>query len=131
MAQHSLAEIIAGHAPDQTARVSPGGRYALVLSASEVSNSQWVESGTLFRVAGEAMLAQLGEWTWTVDTAEWHGDEALVVSMRRYPGDAPSLVLRLAIAEATATPEPAGESVAFAALNDWLESWYAAHRSPR
>lgn len=131
MAQHSLAEIIAGRAPYQKALLSPAGRYALVLTAIEAFNSQWVENATLVEVTNEVALAQLGEWNWTVDSAEWHGDDEATLYMRRYPGDAPGLVLRLAIADRTATPQPGAESIPFAGLSDWLEGWYGAHRHPR
>lgn len=122
MTEARLDDILAGRAPEHRVLMAPGGSHFIVLHMMEAANSQWVKNGTLY-AADRTLLAQLGDPQWHIDQAIWTGGDAVTLSMRRFPGDTPGLLLLLDIAGRRALPE-SGESVPFAALSDWLEDWY-------
>lgn len=107
---------------------SPDQRYALLLTRHEMRMSHWVMSATLWQRAPQRLLLQLGDGLWSCEQAAWSADSlTLTVSLRRYPGDAPSLVVDLDPERQIATPRaPDGaQPLPFAALAAFLERSYA------
>ena len=131
MAAPTLADILAGKSDAHRVLHSPGGTRYIVLNAIEAFNSQWVENGTLYRTSDNAILAQFGEWQWHVDRAVWNGEDRVELQLRRYPGDAPGLVLRVDLATRLAHTSTDDKTVPLDELTGWLELWYQINRQRR
>lgn len=117
-------------ATDESRRLpSPDGTHVLVLTAYEAMNSQWVEAGTVIRARDEALLVEIGEWNWHVDSAIWLADDRLQLALRRFPGDVAGLSLSLDFTERAADAGSGADHVPFAQLSEWLEDWYLAERA--
>jgi hypothetical protein len=121
-------------ATDDSRRLpSPNGTHVLVLTAYEAMNSQWVEAGTVIRARDEALLVEIGEWNWHVDSALWLADDRLQVALRRFPGDVAGLTLTLDLtqgfAERTADAGGDADHPRLDTLSEWLERWYLAQRA--
>jgi hypothetical protein len=113
---------------------SPDQRYYLLLASNEMRMSHWVTSAALWERASQRLLLQLGDGLWSSEQIVWSADSGTVtVSMRRYPGDAPGIVLdiypeqQLVIPRAPAETQP----LPFTQLNTYLECYYALHRQVR
>ena len=131
MAVATLAEILAGGSREHRVLYSPRRTSFIVLAAMEAFNSQWVENGTLYAAPSHAVLAQIGTWQWHIDRADWTNDDAVTLHLRRYPGDAPGLVLHVDITARRARTEAGDESIPLEELSGWLELWYQMHRTHR
>jgi hypothetical protein len=113
---------------------SPDGRYYLLLASREMRMSHWVTSAALWERAAQRQLLQIGDGLWSSEEIAWSADGRLVtVGLRRYPGDAPGIVLdiypdqQLVIPRAPAETQP----LPFAGLNTFLERYYAHQRRGR
>jgi hypothetical protein len=73
---------------------SPDQRYYLLLASNEMHMSHWVTSAALWERASQRLLLQLGDGLWSSEQIVWSADSRTVtVSLRRYPRDAPGIVL--------------------------------------
>lgn len=119
----------------ETQRIeSPDRRYYLLLVSTEMRMSHWVTGATLWQRAPQRQLLQLGDGLWSCEQVVWSADsQAVAVSLRRYPGDAPSIMLdlhperQIAIARAPADAQP----LPFAELTAFLERWYTSYSTRR
>jgi hypothetical protein len=110
---------------------SPDQQYYLLLASDEMRMSHWVTSAALWERATQRLLLEIGDGLWSAETIAWRADsQAVTVGLRRYPGDAPVLVIdiyplqQLIIPRAPAATQP----LAFAQLNPFLEHYYAQYR---
>lgn len=110
---------------------SPDQRYYLLLGSNEMRMSHWVTSAALWERASQRLLLQIGDWLWSSEQVTWSADShSVTIGLRRYPGDAPGIVLdiypdqQIVIPRAPADTQP----LPFAALNTFLERYYAHHR---
>lgn len=56
--------------------------------------SHWVESAAPWAEGGETAISAIGDWQWSADNVTWSQDGAKVtLDMRRYPGDAPGVMV--------------------------------------
>jgi hypothetical protein len=113
---------------------SPDQLYYLLLASNEMRMSHWVTSAALWERASARLLLQIGDGLWSSEDIAWSADSRVVtVGLRRYPGDAPGIVLdiypqqQLVIPHAPAETQP----LPFARLNAFLERYYAHHRRVR
>jgi hypothetical protein len=113
---------------------SPDERYSLLLTSNEMRMSHWVTSAALWEHSTQRLLLQVGEGLWSSEEIIWSADSRVVtIGLRRYPGDAPGIVLdlypeqQLVIPHAPADTQP----LLFAELNTFLERYYAHHRRAR
>jgi hypothetical protein len=110
---------------------SPDRRYSVVLVATEMRMSHWIMSAVLWERASQRLLLQIGGELWSSEEITWSADSLVVtVGLRRYPGDAPGLVVdiyaerRIVVPRASVEMQP----LSFADLNTFLEQYYAQHR---
>jgi len=113
---------------------SPDQRYSLLLASNEMRMSHWVTGAALWERASQRLLLQIGDGLWSSEEIMWSADSRVVtIRLRRYPGDAPGLVLdiypdrQIVIPHAPAEMQP----LSFAQLNAFLEHYYAQHRQAR
>jgi hypothetical protein len=113
---------------------SPDQRYYLLLASNEMRMSHWVTSAALWERASQCLLLQIGDGLWSSEQIVWSADSrAVTIGLRRYPGDAPGIVLdvypeqQIVIPHAPADTQP----LPFAALNTFLEHYYEQHRRAR
>jgi len=125
--QESLRLILDGKMPEAAAKVSPDGKYAVVLNAYEMRMSHWLESGAVWNLDTQTMIVPIGERMWSTDRVTWTGNHDLEVEIRRYPGDVPGGNVRLDVDQQTARiafdPDPV--TIPFEQLNTWLERYYS------
>lgn len=110
---------------------SPDGRYYVARGAHEMRMSHWVFPAELWDARAERLLVAIGDWQWSTDYVEWDSDSSRVtVNIRRYPGDAPSIVLDLHPGERLAVPHAPAETapIPFDGLLAFLESFYRDQR---
>ncbi|HMQ33833.1 MAG TPA: hypothetical protein PKD53_24080 [Chloroflexaceae bacterium] len=113
---------------------SPDGRYELLLASTEMRMSHWVTSAALWEHASQRLLLQLGDGLWSSEEMDWSADSRVVtVGLRRYPGDAPGIVLAVYLEQQIVIPRAPAETqpLAFAELNSFLERYYTQHRRGR
>ena len=113
---------------------SPDQRFFILLASNEMRMSHWITSAALWACDPQRLLLEIGDWQWSSEQIAWSADSRLVtVGLRRYPGDAPGIVIdiypdqQIVLAHTPAETQP----VAFAALNTFLEHYYAHHRHVR
>jgi hypothetical protein len=113
---------------------SPDRRYYLLLASNEMRMSHWVTSAALWERASQRLLLQIGDELWSSEQIAWSADSRMVtIGLRRYPGDAPGLVIdiypdrRIVVPRAPADTEP----LPFADLNTFLERYYARYRETK
>ncbi|MDZ4719124.1 MAG: hypothetical protein SH847_11785 [Roseiflexaceae bacterium] len=113
---------------------SPDQRYYLLLVSNEMRMSHWVISAALWERDPQRLLLEIGDWQWSSEQITWSADSQVVtIALRRYPGDAPGIVIdiyperQMVIPRAPAETQP----LPFAALNAFLERYYAHHRRTR
>jgi hypothetical protein len=114
--------------------VSPDGRYELLLASHEMRMSHWVTSAALRERSSQHLLLQIGDGLWSSDEIAWSADSRVVtVGLRRYPGDAPGLVLDIYPEQQIVIPRAPAETqpLPFAELSAFLERYYAQHRRER
>jgi hypothetical protein len=106
---------------------SPDGAFYVLTADHEVRMSHWISSASLHAASPDALLTDVGGSGWSADRIEWgDGGRAVTLSLRRYPGDAPSVEVRLFPADRVA--EVDGRSLAFAELSSALEDFYRRNR---
>jgi hypothetical protein len=113
---------------------SPDQRYYLLLASNEMRMSHWVTSAALWERASQRLLLQIGDGLWSSEQIVWSTDSrAVTVGLRRYPGDAPGLVLDLYPEQQIAIPQPPADTqpLPFAELNTFLERYYERYRRAR
>jgi hypothetical protein len=113
---------------------SPDQHYYLLLASNEMRMSHWVTSAALWERASQRLLLQLGDGLWSSEQIVWSADSSTVtVSLRRYPGDAPGIVLDIYPEQQIVIPRAPAETqpLPFARLNTFLERYYALHRQVR
>lgn len=113
---------------------SPDQRFFILLASTEMRMSHWVTSAALWAAHPQRLLLKIGDWQWSSDQIAWSADSRRVtIGLRRYPGDAPGIVIdiypdqQIVLPHAPAATQP----VPFAALNPFLEHYYAHHRRAR
>jgi hypothetical protein len=113
---------------------SPDQQYYLLLTNNEMRMSHWVTSAVLWERATQRLLLQIGDGLWSSEQIAWSADSHVVtVGLRRYPGDAPGLVLDIYPEQQIAIPHAPAETrpLPFDQLNTFLERYYAHHRRAR
>ena len=110
---------------------SPDQRYSILLVSNEMRMSHWVTSAALWERDPPRLLLEIGDGLWSMEQIVWSADsQRVTVELRRYPGDAPGIVIdiypeqQIVIPHAPADTQP----LPFAALNAFLEHYYAQHR---
>jgi hypothetical protein len=110
---------------------SPDQRYSILLASNEMRMSHWVTSAALWERDPMRLLLQIGDELWSSEEIAWSADSRVVtVGLRRYPGDAPGIVLNIYPEQQLVIPHAPAEtqSLRFAQLNTFLERYYAHHR---
>src|SRR5690242_21159716 len=93
---------------------SPDQRYYLLLANNEMRMSHWVTSAALWERATPRLLLQIGDGLWSSEQIAWSADSQVVtVGLRRYPGDAPGLVIDCYPAQQIAIPHAPAEAQPF------------------
>jgi len=115
-------------------RNSPNQRFFILLASNEMRMSHWVTSAALWASDPQSLLLEIGDWQWSSEQITWSADsQRVTIELRRYPGDAPGIVIdiyperQIVLAHAPAETQP----IPFAALNPFLERYYAQHRRAR
>ncbi|WAH65858.1 hypothetical protein [Xanthomonas hortorum] len=73
---------------DATAwRQSPLGSYRIEVTAWEARMSLWVETPQIVDVRAGTVLLRFDNPCWSLETAHWHSDVAVELTLRKYPGD--------------------------------------------
>lgn len=119
---------------DHRRLISPDGRFEVLLSSHEMRMSHWVTSAALWERTSRRLLLQLGDGLWSTEEVTWSADSLVVtVGLRRYPGDAPGIVLAIYPEQQIVIPGPPAETqqIPFAGLHSFLERYYAQHRRGR
>jgi hypothetical protein len=113
---------------------SPDQRYSLRLVRNEMRMSHWVISAALWERAPQRLLLEIGDWQWSSEQITWSANsERVTIGLRRYPGDAPGIVIDIYPERQIVIPHPpaATQPLSFAALNTFLAHYYAQHRRAR
>ena len=113
---------------------SPDQRFFILLASSEMRMSHWVTSAALWAYHPQRLLLEIGDWQWSSEQIVWSANSELVtIGLRRYPGDAPGIVIDIYPERQIVLPHAPAETqpVPFAALNAFLERYYAHHRRSR
>ena len=113
---------------------SPDQRYYLLLASNEMRMSHWVTSAALWECASQRLLLQIGDGLWSSEQIAWSADSRVVtVGLRRYPGDAPGIVIDIYPEQQIVRAQPPADTqpLPFAALNTFLEQYYEQHRRAR
>jgi hypothetical protein len=71
-----------------------GGRYRVTTVSSEMKMSHWVEAPLVERVPGAATVLDLTDTLWDLCAVREERD-VLVLVMRKYPGAAPNVEVRI------------------------------------
>ena len=110
---------------------SPDQRFFILLTSTEMRMSHWVTSAALWAAHPQRLLLEIGDWQWSSEQIAWNANSRRVtIGLRRYPGDAPGIVIdidpdrQVVLPHAPAATQP----VPFAALNTFLERYYAHNR---
>ena len=112
-------------------KFSPDGRFFVLLGAYEMRMSHWVTAGALWEVGAQQVLLSLGPSLWSTEKCSWSADSScLLVVLRRYPGDAPTIELEVFPDRQIVLPRlPAGTGVIpFEKLDGFLENFYEKTR---
>jgi len=110
---------------------SPDQQWYLLLASNEMRMSHWVTTAALWERATQRLLLQIGDGVWSSEQIAWSADSQLVtIGLRRYPGDAPALVLDLYPAQRMFIPRTpaATQPLPFVELNAFLERFYTQYR---
>lgn len=112
---------------------SPDRRFYILLSSYEVRMSHWIESAALWETAAERELLLFGNAWWSTGQIRWYDDSSCVTAeLRRYPGDVAALQIEVYPEQRSINvPAATGQvSIAFAALDEYLEDYYQQHTRP-
>jgi hypothetical protein len=99
---------------------SPDQRYYLLLASNEMRMSHSVTIAALWERASARLLLQIGDGLWSCEDIVWSTDSRVVtVGLRRYPGDAPGIVLDMYPQQQLVIPHAPDETqpLPFAQLN--------------
>ena len=110
---------------------SPDGRFSLLLTSNEMRMSHWVTSAALWEREAQRLLLEIGDWQWSSEQIAWSADsQRVTIGLRRYPGDAPGIVLDIYPNRGMVLPQAPAETqpVSFEGLNAFLERYYEQHR---
>jgi hypothetical protein len=113
---------------------SPDQRFFIRLASNEMRMSHWVTSAALWECDPQRLLLEIGDWQWSSEQIAWSADsQRVTVGLRRYPGDAPGIVIDIYPERQVVLPHAPSETqpIPFAALNPFLERYYADHRRAR
>jgi hypothetical protein len=113
---------------------SPDQRFYILLVSNEMRMSHWVTSAALWERDPPRLLLQIGDGLWSSEQIVWSADSRVVtVGLRRYPGDAPGLMIDVYPDQQIVIPQAPTETqpLPFAELNTFLERYYAQHRQAR
>jgi hypothetical protein len=113
---------------------SPDQRYSILLTSNEMRMSHWVTSAALWERAPQRLLLEIGDWQWSSEQIAWSASsERVTVELRRYPGDAPGIVIDLYPEQQIVIPHApaATQPLPFAELNTFLEHSSVQHRRTR
>jgi hypothetical protein len=113
---------------------SPDQRFFILLASNEMRMSHWVTSAALWRAHPQRLLLEIGDWQWSSEQIAWSADsQRVTVGLRRYPGDAPGIVIDIYPERQVVLPHAptVTQPVPFAALNSFLERYYALHQGAR
>ena len=113
---------------------SPDQRFFILLASSEMRMSHWVTSAALWACDPQRLLLEIGDWQWSSEQIAWSADsQRVTIGLRRYPGDAPGIVIDIYPEQQVVLPHApaATQPVPFAALNTFLERDYAHRRHVR
>lgn len=110
---------------------SPDRRFSIRLTSNEMRMSHWVTNAALWEREAQRLLLEIGDWQWSSEQIAWSTDsQRVTIGLRRYPGDAPGIVIdiypdrRMVLPHALAETQP----VSFEELNAFLERYYEQHR---
>ena len=110
---------------------SPDRRFCIRMTSNEMRMSHWVTSAALWECDPQRLLLEIGDWPWSSEQIAWSADSQLVtIQLRRYPGDAPGMVIDIYPDRQIVLPHAPAETqpVPFATLNTFLERYYLQHR---
>jgi hypothetical protein len=113
---------------------SPDQRYFLLLASNEMRMSHSVINAALWECASQRLLLEIGDWQWSSEQIVWSADSQWVtIALRRYPGDAPGIVVDIYPEQQIVIPHAPAETqpLPFTELNTFLERYYAQHRQAR
>jgi hypothetical protein len=112
---------------------SPDQRYSLLLASTEMRMSHSVINAILWERHPERLLLEIGDWQWSSEQITWSADsQHVTIALRRYPGDAPGLVIDTYPKQIVVPHLPAdSQPLSFATLNTFLEHYYEQHRRAR
>ena len=113
---------------------SPDQRYYLLLANNEMRMSHWVTNAALWERASQRLLLQIGNGLWSSEQIVWSADSRVVtIDLRRYPGDAPGMVIDIYPDQQNIIPHPPADTqpLPFAQLNAFLERYYERYRRAR
>jgi hypothetical protein len=113
---------------------SPDQRFFIRTTSNEMRMSHWVTSAALWERDPQRLLLEIGDSQWSSDQIDWSADSQLVtIGLRRYPGDAPGIVIDIYPDRQIVLPHPPAETqpVPFARLSVFLERYYSRHRRAR
>jgi len=110
---------------------SPDRRYYILLTSDEIRMSHWVTSAALWERDPQRLVLEIGAGLWSSEQIDWSADsQRVTIGLRRYPGDAPGIVIDIYPAPRIVLPHALAETqpVSFEVLNAFLERYYEQHR---
>ena len=110
---------------------SPDQRFFILLGSFEIRMSHWITNASLWESSPKCMILQFGSSLWSTEQVTWHADSTyLTAKLRRYPGDAPIVLLNIYPDERLITHHTPTNttSIKFEDLNQYLESYYQQHQ---
>jgi hypothetical protein len=110
---------------------SPDRRFSILLTSNEMRMSHWVTSAALWERDPQRLLLEIGNWQWSSEQIAWSTDsQRVTIGLRRYPGDAPGIVLDIYPDRGMVLPQAPDETqpISFEGLNAFLERYYEQHR---
>jgi hypothetical protein len=113
---------------------SPDQRFFILLASNEMRMSHWVTSAALWACDPQRLLLEIGDWQWSSEQIAWSADsQRVTIGLRRYPGDAPGIIIDIDPDRQIVLPHAPAETqpVPFMALNAFLERYYTQHRRVR
>jgi hypothetical protein len=110
---------------------SPDQRFSILLTSNEMRMSHWVISAALWERDPQRLLLEIGQSLWSSEQIDWSADsQRVTIGLRRYPGDAPGIVIDIYPDRQIVVPHAPAETqpLPFGALNPFLERYYEQHR---
>jgi hypothetical protein len=110
---------------------SPDWRFYILLTSNEMRMSHWVTSASLWERDPKRLLLEIGQSLWSSERIDWSADsQRVTIGLRRYPGDAPGIVIDIYPDRQIVVPHAPAETqpLPFEALNPFLECYYEQYR---